>query len=133
MSACKELPRWEPVPPSEQNGYSLFSQELETDPLVLFHATPKRHLNSIAASGFRSAAALGVGTLPSVSYAKRSSSCLAHVGNQVQEDYVVFAVRFQTLQQQGVADNASDIHVYKPEIQPQILGYCELQKGFRVV
>jgi len=128
----EEIQRWELVIPTEKNGFCLFSQELEENPVVLFHATPKRHFDSILASGFRSAVDLGVGSLTSVSYAKRSSSCLAHVGNEVPEDYVVFAVRFDNLQQQGIKENLSDIHVYKPELQPHILGYCELKRGFRV-
>lgn len=123
---------WELISPTEENSFCLFEQALEDNPLVLFHATPKRHFDSIANSGFRSAAELGSGELSSVSYAKRSSSCLTHIRNDVKEAYVVFAVKFDTLQQQGIQDNPSDIHVYKREIQPYILGYCEIPKGFRV-
>jgi hypothetical protein len=132
MPAPKEMQRWELILPTEENGFCLFAQGLEDNPMVLFHATPKRHFGSIASSGFRSAAELGTGKLNSVSYAKRSSSCLAHFGNNVNEDYVVFAVEFDTLQQQGIKDNPSDIHVYRSEIQPRILGYCEILRGFRV-
>lgn len=128
----EELKCWAPVTPTEENGFCLFSQELETNPLVLFHATPKRHFNSIVTSGFRSANELRVGILTSVSYAHKSSSCLAHIGNEVTEDYVVFAVLFTTLKQNGIVENISDIHVCRPEIQPHILGYCELKNGFRV-
>ena len=128
----KEIQRWQLVSPTEDNEFCLFAQSLEDNPLVLFHATPKRHFDSITSSGFRAAAELGCGKLSSVSYAKRSSSCLTHIGNEVKEDYVVFAVEFDTLQQQGVEENLSDIHVYIKEIQPRILGYCEISKGFRV-
>jgi len=132
MPVSKEIQRWELISPTEENRFCLFEQALEDNPLVLFHATPKRHFDSIANSGFRSAAELGSGELSSVSYAKRSSSCLAHIGNGVKEAYVVLAVEFDTLQQQGIKDNPSDIHVYKSEIQPHILGYCEIPEGFRV-
>lgn len=128
----KEMQRWELITPTEENSFCLFEQALEDNPLVLFHATPKRHFHSITKSGFRSATELGLAELSSVSYAKRSSSCLAHIGNDVKEAYVVFAVEFDTLQQQGIKDNPSDIHVYKSEIQPHILGYCEIPEGFRV-
>jgi hypothetical protein len=123
------MQRWDLVVPTEQNRFCLFAEEFETNPLVLFHATPKRHFNSIVTLGFRSAADLGVGTLTSVSYARQSSSCLAHLGNEVQEDYVVFAVSFDTLQALGIVENASDIHVYKLEIQPKIL---EVPPEFRL-
>lgn len=126
------MQRWELILPTEENGFCLFAQNIEDNPNVLFHITPKRHFNSIANSGFCSAAELGSGQLCSVSYAKRSSSCLAHIGNGVKEDYVVFAVEFDTLQQQGIKENQSDIHVYRNEIQPRILGYSDIPEGFRV-
>jgi hypothetical protein len=130
MNANKVMKRLELVPPTESNSYCVFSQILEEKSLVLFHATPKRHIEAIANSGFRSAHDLGLGELRSVSYAKRSSSCLAHIGRDVQEDYVIFAVEFGTLQQDGIVENFPDIHVYRSEIQPEILGYCEIPKGF---
>jgi hypothetical protein len=117
--------------PTEANGFCMFAEELETDPLVFFHATPLPNRSSIITSGFQSAASLGVGELQSVSYAKKSSACLAHLDCNVSEDYAVFAVRFQSLDR--VAINQSDIHVYDQSIQPQILGYCVLNAGFRVV
>jgi hypothetical protein len=132
MQETKEMQRWELILPTEENSFCLFKQALEDNPLVLFHATPKRNFDSIANSGFRSAAELSSGELSSVSYAKRSASCLVHIGNDVKEAYVVFAVEFDTLQKPGIKDNPSDIHVYKSEIQPHILGYCEIPEGFRV-
>ncbi|MGZ4955814.1 MAG: hypothetical protein ACXV8Q_11930 [Methylobacter sp.] len=132
MPEPEEMQRWELILPTEENGFSLFAKELEDNPKVLFHATPKRYFDSIANSGFCSAAELGTGELSSVSYAKRSSSCLAHIGNGVKEDYVIFAVEFDSLAQQGIKDNPSDIHVNRKEIQPHILGYCEIPEGFRI-
>jgi hypothetical protein len=124
------IQRWDAIYPAEHNAFSLFVKDLEENPLVLFHATPKRLMGAIVASGFRSAASLGTGDLKSVSYAKRSAGCLAHIGNGIDEDYVVLAVEFKSLN--GVVNNISDIHVFDPEIQPRILGYCELPRGFHV-
>lgn len=132
MGMPKEVEMWERVTPTEENGFCIFPQSLEDNPLIFFHATLKQNLEAIIISGFRSAAELGLGGLTSVSYAKRSSSCLAYIGKEAREDYVVFAVEFDALQQQGVKENISDIHVYKSEIQPGILGYCKVPKGFRV-
>lgn len=126
------MQRFELIEPTEENGFCLFARELEENLMVLFHATPKRHFHSITESGFRSANELGSGELTSVSYAKQSSGCLAHIGNGVREDYIVFVVQFDSLEQQGIIVNLSDIHVYGSEIQPQILGYCEIPAGFRV-
>lgn len=132
ISAPKEMRKWELILPTEKNEFCLFAQNIEDNPTVFFHVTPKRHFDSIVSSGFRSAAELRSGELNSVSYAKRSSICLAHIGNDVKENYVVFAVEFDTLQQLGIKDNSLDIHVYKSEIQPRILGYCEIPEGFRI-
>ena len=120
------------VTPCEENGYCLFPPELEDDPLVLFHITPVRNFDGIIANGFLSGAELGTGELCSVSYAKRSIGCLAKINNVVSEDSVVFAVRFDTLGQDGIKVNESDIHVFRREIQPAILEYCELPSGYRV-
>ena len=110
--------------PSEANGYHLFPSELEDDRRVLFHATPKRNLESILNEGFRARPPLN-----SVSYAKSSTGCLAHLfagGKSLSEEVVVVVVRFESLAQQGIQENISDIHVYKSEIQPAIIGYCTI-------
>lgn len=131
MFQSKEIPKWDLLTPNEENGYCLFQQELENDPLVFFHATPKRNFSSIISNGFRSAASLVTGELSSVSYAKQSSGCLAHIGNPSAEDLVVFAVKFEDLSRQGIRVNPFDIHMYQ-DIQPVILGYCEIPNGYRV-
>ena len=62
-----------------------------------------------------------------MSYTKSSVYCLTHLftgRSSLSEEAVVIAVRFETLAEQGIAEGHSDIHVYKPEIQPEILGYC---------
>jgi len=128
------------VTPTEENGFSLFQQQLEENPLVYFHATPRQNYESIVNFGFKSSASLVSKGLESVTYAKQSSSCLANEGNSFQENYVVFAVEFavdfytldqETLNQQQIVTNPSDIHVYS-DIQPSILGYCEIPAGFRL-
>ena len=124
--------KYEFVTPSEENSYCIFKSELEENPLVLFHLTPKRNFESIISKGFRSAAELKTGEIESVSYAKRSSGCFANKGNQMIEDVVVFAVEFDTLDKAEIMVNCSDILVYNKDIQPAILGYCELQSGFKI-
>lgn len=125
------MEKWNHIEPTEKNGFCLFCPELENDPFVFFHATPLRCKDSILENGFQSAASLGTGDLTSVSYSKKSAACLAHVNGHVSEDYAVFAVRFTSLDR--VFDNPSDIHVYIPSLQPDILGYCVLKAGLRIV
>ncbi len=108
--------------PDEHSGYELFPNLLESDPLVLFHATAKSNFEPIAKEGFKA-----YSPLTSVSYAKSSAYCLAHLRGKIlplQEDYIVIAVRFETLETPGIQVNLSDINVYRPELQPTIIGYC---------
>lgn len=108
--------------PNKEKGYQLFPLELENDPLVLFHGTLKKNLNPILKEGFKPCP-----TKTSVSYAKSSIFSLTHIFTNKQtltEEYVVIAVRFDTIELQGIKNNLSDIHVYKLEIQPTIIGYC---------
>ena len=132
MTHPENIQRFEVIPPSEENGYCIFQAALENDPLVLFHLTLKRNFDSILTKGFLSAHELGIGTLESVSYANKSSSCFANKGNELTEDVVVFVVTFDALNKPEIIINGSDILVYKKEIQPSIRGYCELQKGYRL-
>ena len=128
MQRSEAIQKYDFVTPTEENDYCIFREELENNSLVLFHATPLNNLTSIVTNGFYSAARLGVGELSSVSYAKRSSGCLAHMG-EISKDFVVFAVEFRTLDQEGITVNHSDIHVYREDIQPIILRYCEVPEG----
>ena len=126
----RKMERWKAISPSEESEPCVFKNEHEDDPLIFFHATPSRNFESIVQSGFLSASTLNKGELASVSYAKRSSLCLVHIGNPVTEDYTIFAVKFESLEQQAIRVNGIDINVYS-EIQPDIvLGYCEIPRGF---
>jgi hypothetical protein len=109
--------------PNEASGYALFPPELENDELVFFHGTPKKNLDPIRREGFKRS-----DSLPSVSYARKSSMSLDHVVRKRHEwnepEAVVFVVRFDNTDDPALVHNPSDIHVYKPELQPKILGYC---------
>lgn len=123
--------RIEALQPNEDNNYSLFSETLELDAFVFFHASPKKNFDSIIKYGFKSSFDLGTGQLTSVSYAKKSSSCLAHLGKEITEDFVVFVVRLSTIETPEIVENMSDIHVFSTSSQPTILGYCEVPTGFK--
>ncbi|MCG3776583.1 MAG: hypothetical protein JW395_3442 [Nitrospira sp.] len=113
--------------PNEDKSYALFPKELEDDPLVLFHGTAKKNFESILKDGFKAHP-----PLESVSYAKNSVYCLSHVcrNRSPEDDDLVIAVRFETLDTQGIANNTQDIHVYEPEVQPTIIGYCTIPHDF---
>jgi RNA:NAD 2'-phosphotransferase (TPT1/KptA family) len=123
------MKKYDMIHPTESNHYCLFSRKFEDDPNILFHATKKENLAPISQNGFQSADNLGTGDLQSVSYAYKSSACLAHLNGSFEQDIVVFAVRFKNLQEHGIVSNQSDIHVYS-DVQPEILRYCEIPQGF---
>lgn len=126
--------------PNEDKGYSIFPQNLENNPNVLFHGTAFSNFNSIVNNGFKSAKKLENSEeqevlLSSVSYAQKSSQCLAHVcqirGSSQDHEFVVFAVKFNTLEQAGIRINNIDIHVFDPDIQPEIIGYCVVPPDYK--
>jgi len=96
---------------------------------VFFHGTPKKNLDPIRREGFKRS-----DSLPSVSYARQSSMSLDHVVQKRQEldepDGVVIAVRFENLDDAAIVKNRSDIHVYKAELQPEIIGYCTVPRNY---
>ncbi|ANV85043.1 hypothetical protein AWQ21_12060 [Picosynechococcus sp. PCC 7003] len=121
------------IKPTEENHYCVFSSDLEHDPKIFFHVTQAINFNKIIKSGFQSAKQLGVGVLESVSYARHSSSCLAHLGCEVDENLVIFAVCFTEEQLKHVTCNPSDIHVHKKKIQPTIVGYVCIPEGYLII
>lgn len=121
-----EVPEWPPETPTEHNNYRLFHSELEDDDLVFFHITERSNLDPILEEGFKPKK-----KLTTVSYAKNSAQSLSHKPNPKEQDYVVFAVKFTQAQLGQVAMDNIDIHVAKLELQPEILGYCLLPKGFK--
>ncbi len=136
----KEIEKFELIQPTEDNEYCFFHKQLEEDETVFFHVTPKENFNSIIKSGFLSAHDLNLNTsdLTSVSYAKKSSACLRHIfdkfekkkNKKTSQDYVIFAVKFDSLNKKEITKNNIDINIYDKSIQPHILGYCEIPKGF---
>ena len=125
--------KYDSVTPTEESSYCVFNSELEENPHVFFHLTPKRNFDSIISNGFLSAAELNIGKIESVSYAKKSSGCFANKGTKIIEDIVVFAVEFDASEFAEIVVNNSDIYVYKKEIQPTILGYCEFPRGYKII
>jgi len=113
------------IVPREENDYRLFNSELEDDPLTFFHITPETNVESIKNNGFRFGP-----HLQSVSYAKNSSMCLTHRGQNIAENYAVFVVKFTTLEMEGIEENNCDIHVRYEKIQPTIIGIMIIPKSY---
>lgn len=128
-----QISLFELIQPTEENRYCVFDSKLEDDDTVFFHMTEASNKESIIAKGFMSAKELNVGSLSSVSYAKRSSSCFGNLGHNFESERVIFAVRFQPEALKEIVDYGSDIHVYKKHLQPEIVGVVHLPAGFKIL
>lgn len=120
------------INPDEQNEYCAFEKYLEDDKSVFFHMTDANNMKSIDENGFMSSQKLTATGLNSVSYAKTSMSCFAHLGNEVDADLVIIAVRFDLLEVQKfneVEEDACTLTVFNCNLQPEIFGYINLPVG----
>lgn len=118
----------------EETGYCVFSADLEDDALVLFHGTPAENLESILENGFRIPSQDGGTGLSSVSFAKRSSMALGHACTKRESepgDYVIIAVRYESLERKGLKVNVSDIHDYTLDPAPEVIGFCRVPTTYR--
>jgi len=114
---------------NEENGYRLFTDELENSDLVAFHGTAETNLLSIIDNGFRIEP-----PFPSTSYARNSSHALKYAcekrsGNS--PNGCVLIVRFRSLQ--NVTVESGVIHVYRQEFQPELIGYCVIPASYDFV
>ncbi|MCF6343701.1 MAG: hypothetical protein L3J15_03345 [Devosiaceae bacterium] len=68
-----------PIPTDlEKRQYCVFPNELEEDPLILFHATPIENVSSIIKNGLKIPDPNKEGALPSVFFGARSAVALTH-------------------------------------------------------
>lgn len=114
-------------------GYCVFPDELEDAELVLFHATAAENRQSIIDAGFRIPDPTGVAGLPSVSFAKRSIAALTHamtMRNSRPGPYCILAVRYESLDRQGLKINISDVHDYTLDPAPAIIGFCIVPESY---
>ncbi|RWI18637.1 MAG: hypothetical protein EOQ92_23005 [Mesorhizobium sp.] len=115
--------------PDEHKGYQVFPEAMENDDLVAFHGTARANLDSIINNGFQFA-----GSLQSLSFAKHSPSSLSHACSRRSEsspEGVVIAVRFAPpIPRPYIAVETSDIHVYRLNEQPEVIGYCNVPADY---
>jgi hypothetical protein len=114
--------------------YCVFPKVLEDDELVLFHATPAENFDAILCDGFKIPDSEGVFGLQSVSFGKRSVIALTHAMNRRKNKpgvYCIIAVRYETLDREGLTLNLSDIHDYKLRPAPKIIGYIDVPETYK--
>lgn len=115
--------------PDEHKGYRVFPEEMENDQLIAFHGTSRTNLDFIINDGFKFAS-----SLQSLSFAKQSPSSLSHACSRrtgISPEGVVIAVRFAPpIPRPYVTVEISDIHVYRLDEQPEVIGYCIVPADF---
>lgn len=115
-----------PDDPSSQD-YRVFPTQLENDEQVLFHATPEANRGAIIRDGFKFPDPQSGNPLRSVSFAKNSITALTHAMHMRKNrpgNYCIFAVRYASLDRQGLKVNLIDVHDYTLTPPPKIIGYC---------
>jgi hypothetical protein len=108
--------------PGNDDCYCLFPDELESDPLVLFHGTAAKNLQSILSDGFQPQKALA-----SSSFANKSSFSLKYACEARSEESpkgVVIAARFETISIRGIRQEPFGVHLDDHRTQPTIVSYC---------
>jgi len=114
--------------PGGENGYRLFPDKIEDDPLVFFHGTAAANLGSIVGEGFKIQ-----GTLPSVSFGRTSELPLRYAceaRSTASPEGCVIAVRFKSIEKTEITSEAFGIHVYKFDPQPEVIGYCIVPQDY---
>ena len=122
-----------PTDPASE-GYCVFPTELEDDPNILFHATSSRNFDAISNEGFKIPGESVAHGLKSVSFAKRSVGALTHaamIRTDEPGDYVIFAVKYDSLDHRHIVINHSDIHDYQLTPSPKIIGFCVVPKTYQ--
>lgn len=120
-----------PANPSA-HGYCVFPQHLESEDLVLFHATPSENYKAIIEDGFK-ADPKGSSGLTSVSFAWKSSAALAHAMGKREShpgDWCIFAVRYRSISRQGLTWDTVALHDYTLAPPPEVIGYCIVPETF---
>ncbi len=119
-----------PNQPSETE-YCLFSEQMEGDEYVLFHATSVENFDNISREGFKPKE-----PLKSVTFTKKSSTALDHAcknrsGND--PDWMVIAVRYNDFARPGIVHEPFGLYDYTCDPQPEIVSYCKIPATYRYI
>lgn len=113
----------------EHLGYRIFPYDLEYDPLVLFHGTSERNLDSILKDGFRLGSLSG-----STSFAHHSELPLRYgceARKQAREEGCVIAARFADLSAHGVRKEGFGVDVWLLSAMPTAMAFCIIPANYR--
>lgn len=114
---------------NEHLGYRIFPHDLEDDPLVFFHGTSERNLDSILQNGFRLGLLSG-----STSFAHSSELPLRYASDarkRAGEKGCVIAVRFTDITAHGVRKEGFGVDVWLLAAMPAPMAFCIVPSNYR--
>jgi hypothetical protein len=114
-----------------RQGYNVFSDDLEDEELIYFHATARENVERILRDGLRSGIELG-GALHTISYARKSMEALNHwITIRNGREGAILAVKFndhdQLFQQGGT------IYSLALTTQPTVVAVCTISRSYQHV
>ena len=129
-----ELPRYVEFPEREalvSRGYKVFSDDLENDELIFFHATSEENVDRILRDGLRPGIELG-GVLRTISYATTSTEALTHwITVREGRDGAILALRFTDHDQLFRESGTTYSQVLKT--QPTVVAICLVSSSYQHV
>ena len=112
----------------EASRYRLFPEDLEADDNVVFHGTSRANAVQICSNEFISGE-----SLDSVSFFEKSSIALGYAckrRSSESPDGCVLAVRYDSLEREGIRLGGGILHDDTLNPQPEIIGYCIVPKSY---
>lgn len=129
-----ELPSYVQFPNQdvlERRGYNVFSDELEQDEFVFFHATAEENVESILRSGLQPGIQVGR-SLHTISFAERSVVALTHwIDIREGREGVILALKF--LERNELWQESGSTYSRALKTQPTVIAICPVSSSYRHV
>ena len=115
----------------EDRHYRVFPEDIESDPLIVFHATPAANLDSIVENGLLPGNMAGA-NLETISYGEDSMAAMIRWQNHPlkAQEWVVLALKFSNRDE--LYDANGTTHSNALRVQPEIAGVIVLPAGYRL-
>ncbi len=110
-------------------GYNVFSDELEGDELVFFHATAAENIENILTEGLQPGNRIGR-ALHTISYAERSVAALTHwVTVREDREGVILALKFKDCNE--LFKDGGTTYSMALKTQPTVVAICPVSSSYQ--
>lgn len=127
MAPIKEIPFGHPT---EQNGYSPFSEDFADHHNLLFHGTSENRAKSIIQNGFNPTE-----QLKSSSFTTSKGLALGYACSKRCSEFrgTILVVSFETLNASGISNEREFVYLHDHSIQPAIVAVCYVPASYQHV